>query len=231
MAESFPFFDLPGELRNMIYDHTLQRQDDRTCCMDIYLETFAKDLVTVSRQFAKEYRESRAKSVSRLTITKTLAKGRSKDAIPCFLGHKQLDLSRLFTTATHLKLNLTAFLFAHIHAHRAWLARLVPHMRGLKQAIDIRVNVRIFNQNKSDALNAIEQIRLELNEITWMRLVCTTTLDVHYAKNEAEFRNFGFDNLYMSLSAETGKVEYCDEGAIAVTRCASAHDSDCHMTA
>ncbi|EME44032.1 hypothetical protein DOTSEDRAFT_24135 [Dothistroma septosporum NZE10] len=217
MAEVFPFFSLPQELRDFVYSYTMQRRNSKTCCFDVHYGILAFNCLTVSRQISKEYCSSQA--VTRLTFTETGNQKPSGGQYQCWMKHKEPHLPRAIPSATHLEM---------------WLARLLSFMKAPMHA-NIRINVRcpelsgwkannllhcieLTGWKADDLLHFIEQIRLELNKGVWIDIGCPWTIEVHYAKSNMEYWDFSWKNSYMALSADTREVRYCGDGAEAALK-------------
>ncbi|KAK4629162.1 hypothetical protein CLAFUW4_08182 [Fulvia fulva] len=80
----FPFFDLPLELRDMIYDETLEDRQDQRLCNSVYLKAKGvprTNILLVSKDVKQEY-EQRATKHSHLTVKDLRSYDEVRTALP-----------------------------------------------------------------------------------------------------------------------------------------------------
>ncbi|KAK4629653.1 hypothetical protein CLAFUW4_08335 [Fulvia fulva] len=219
----FRFFDLPGEIRNDIYDHSLHTKKYRRCCLKITVSKVATvNPLLVSRQFSAEY-SSRAEPTvtitelgaekyrdARMLIPSHSAEGRlcPRDFWAAHHVIRQIQIPAIVLQSFHLDMNLESH--TDLAQVKKWLERLTGNMVGVHK-FTLRFNIRQRHMDQFFVEQGWQEraldIQQELNAGCWTVLPHLQGLELHVDREEDALPDFETRNLIMAWSNKTGRVE------------------------
>lgn len=192
----FPFFDLPRELRDMVYDES---PVDKAITLDSGLQVVGHNMalaeqLTISRQFKKEY-EERAGKLATLHLNDT---GdlivRPANAIGFPVPITAFRSVQLDFIAENDYLNDEASITLYVN--RNWVERLALCLSDT-QPLSLRINV-----SRSEP---VQDIRAQLVEGDWAGIPHLKDIRVYLVDAIWDFGQK--DGLFLQLSGATGRLE------------------------
>ena len=206
----FPFFKLPRELRDNIYEQALetrtsshrpgegcgQHLDGHSGCVSFQaINVPVTPLLTVCRRFNQEYTD-RAAKFSMLVVTETGS---------CKTLFEDFDFPKQAQAFTRLRIDLHFLHPNDINDHHEWLAQVLA---GMKKLQDLSIRIHMLRRSFEEIVMKIvlQEAQERLNDY-WTSLPHLHDLEVREIVESERYTWDESSPLILKLSEASGKVE------------------------